>query len=114
MPIPTPANLTSQAIAKRALWLAFQAAQPAGLGFLHVSAAAKLTEDLIWTQWRQNARGFVVEADYIAGRMMKLYFEYSQDELRIPDVPCRIDYQSWCGVYPTHAALINAAIASLS
>jgi hypothetical protein len=51
--------------------------------------------------------------DYVFGRMMKLSINWTKDAVEVRDSEPRRDYQSWCGVYPTYADLIEAAVKSL-
>jgi len=61
-----------------------------------------------------DAHGVVmVVADYVFGRMMKLGFTWTAGTILVPDSDCKLDYQAWCGRYPTYRALIEAAITSL-
>ena len=103
------------AVAKEAVWLAWQACGgPSGMGFLRNNPGAD--KEAVW----KNAYGNEdyktrhgapedVYADYVFGRMMKLYFRIAGNSLNIPTDECRRDYQSWCGKYPTYSALFDAA-----
>lgn len=91
-------------VAKEAMWLAYQASRPMGLGFLQEkSGLAK--EDIV----RETKVGdHSLSADYCFGRMMKTHFSVNDGMLTCNDTP-HGDYQSWARRYPTYAALIDAA-----
>ena len=102
-------------VAKRLLWLAYQASGARGLGFLHVTD--KVTEDVLWSeQWQDGIAKGRVDADYLHGRMVKLWgFSFGKNSVTFNDEQApRGDYQSWCGAYPTNEALVRAAMESLS
>ncbi len=94
----------------RALWLAFQASSPMGMGFLHAASAAAQTEQTLAQDYspRQLPDGSQeIYVDYAFGRMMKTMFALHQDgsiEVK-PEIP-RNDYQSWGAFYPTATALL--------
>lgn len=92
---------------KRALWLAFQASSPMGMGFLHAATADKQTEDSLFEQVQPNEGK--VYTDYVCGRMMKTDFRVDADgKLTIRPEEPRTDYQSWGATYRTATALIAA------
>lgn len=92
---------------KRALWLAFQASRPMGMGFLHTATAAQLNEDSLYAPFADD--GPEIRTDYVAGRMMKTTFRVSEDgRLTIHPEEPRHDYQSWAVQYPHAQNLINA------
>lgn len=109
---------SGEAVAKRAMWLAWQACGgPLGMGFLHDRPNA--TEDEVWVGARGAAdyEGSVVKqsqageahADYVFGRMMKLSLEYTEDTISFRDEAPTQGYQAWCGVFPSYMSLIEAA-----
>lgn len=113
-------------VVKRAFWLAWKACRrPFGMGFLQDNPNA--TEDDVW-KCVCIARDYVpgsaslmgadkpdeTYGDYVFGRMMKLGMKWGRDGVEIPDDPPRPDYQAWCTTYPTHEALVRAAIESLT
>lgn len=99
---------------KRALWLAFQASSPLGMGFLHTKTASEATEESLYNDcvYRDPTS---IDTDYVFGRMMKTSFSVSPDGVLdiSPKVP-RHDYQSWAGTYATAADLIKATEESFS
>lgn len=100
---------------KRALWLAFEASAPVGMGFLHSRAADAQTEDSLFAELADARIENSLFTDYVFGRMMKTKFTCTPSgELSIwPEKPRR-DYQSWCSTYPTAADLVAAVERSLS
>lgn len=98
---------------KRLLWLAFQASQPMGMGFLHVSAAETQTEDSVYESCNPQDKN-EIHTDYVFGRMMKTTFKVKEDEtLSVSPKTPRLDYQSWGRKYGTASDLIQAAEQSL-
>lgn len=110
-------------IVKRACYLAWQASQVYGMGFLQdrgEQSEDKVFENIV-TDGDYPIRGQVAEqggvfADYVFGRMMKLSIRCnrSNGELEFKDGRVSLDYQSWGVKYPTYKDLINAAIDSLA
>lgn len=109
-------------VAKRALFLAYNAGRAAGMGLLHERAGA--TEDRVWSacmgaedyQGSPYMRGDYrrMRADYVLGRMLKMSFEFDEQSISFPDhITPRSDYQSWAGTFPTYEELIAAAMNSL-
>lgn len=97
---------TDKQLLSRALWLAFKASSPAGMGFLHADTANQQTEETLFAD--SNEGRSVISTDYVMGRMMKTDFRVVDGKLQIrPEVP-RPDYQSWGREYPTAANLIAA------
>jgi hypothetical protein len=68
-----------EAVVKRALFLAYQQSRPMGMGFMQVRD--DMTEDQVWEGaiGRSDSGGVgtekpgILNADYVFGRMMKLY-----------------------------------------
>ena len=52
--------------------------------------------------------------DYVFGRMMKLNIQLDTESLEFSDSAPRLDYQSWCGKYPTYEVLYDSAVKSLA
>ncbi len=96
-------------VAKEAMWLAYQASRPMGLGVLH-EKGGEPREAVIEATFPANSDSG--HADYVFGRMMKTYFNVTHGIITCGD-NVRGDYQSWAGKYPTSAALIDAAERSL-
>ncbi len=105
----TTTKPTNSQIITRAVWLAFKASSPMGMGFLHAAQADGVTEEQLASLARETDKGIEVRTDYVCGRMMKTTFTVSPDgKLTVwPEVP-RHDYQSWAGDYATAAELIAA------
>lgn len=102
---PTPTDKL-----RRALWLAFQASSPMGMGFPHAGIASKATEATIFDHVGVDKKGpRQIYTDYVSGRMMKTQFKVDEEgKLTISPEDPRSDYQSWCGTYPTGTSLIQA------
>ena len=92
-------------VAKEAMWLAYQASVPMGLGFFHVTD--KLTkDDIVKETFRDESGGY---ADYCHGRMMKTHFGIHGPVLSCND-DASGDYQSWARRYNnSYSALVDAA-----
>ena len=108
-------------VVKEACWLAWNACgSPQGMGFFRSKPTA--SKDDVWnniqTAGDYPGRGpnaqKSVHADYVFGRMMKLRLEWDEDGIEIPNTEPQMNYQSWCCVYPTYEALIQAAITPLA
>jgi hypothetical protein len=113
-------NVTPEMVVKRMFFLAYNAAGgPTGMGFLQ--AVSNATEDDVFNNVRGsgdycmqlNNSPDKLHADYVFGRMIKASFGYDKSSVTIPDSKPRIDYESWCGVYPTYKDLFDAALKSL-
>lgn len=119
-----PENLTGENVAKRILWLAWQACgSPTGMGWLQNNPDA--TEEKVWenvagcgdypggNMFGENNPGDF-RADYVFGRMMKLSVKWTPTTINLSDSTPRPDYQAWCGKYKTYEKLFDAAVESLS
>lgn len=97
---------------RRAVWLAFQASQAVGLGFLHAADASALTEKTILDATMLTddpGPTYELYTDYVMGRMMKTDFKVDENgKLEIRPEDPRFDYQSWAGRYPSATKLIEA------
>ena len=107
-------------VAKEAVWLAWNACGgPAGMGFMQ-DRGPNQDRDTVWKH-AYDQRDYTmrhgpaeqVSCDYVMGRMMKLTFTIKDGTIKHNDYEPRRDYQSWCGKYPTFAALFDAAEAAL-
>lgn len=106
-------------VAKEAVWLAWNASHVAGAGFLQ-DRGPNQDREKVWDH-AYNQRDYAVRngpperinCDYVMGRMMKLHFTVKGATITHQDYEPRLDYQSWCRVYPTFAALFDAAEAAL-
>jgi hypothetical protein len=102
-------------VAKEALWLAWNAARgPSGMGVFRDNPGAD--KEAVWKNAANmedypgsRAQAGRINADYVFGRMLKLYFEIKGNTLDIPDHEPRWDYQGWCGTFKTYRALFEAA-----
>src|SRR5690349_16988974 len=75
MNTPTPTDKL-----RRALWLAFQASSPMGMGFLHSAQAAQITEATIFDYAGvDEPEPRYIGTDYLSGRMMKTGFAVDED-----------------------------------
>lgn len=112
-------ELTGEQVAKEMVWLAWQACGgPLGLGVLQNRPDA--TKDDVWknatragdysgSRFKRGSAGEVC-ADYVFGRMMKLYFRYGDNWVEIRDAEPRPDYQAWCSKYASYEELVGAAL----
>jgi hypothetical protein len=110
------------ALLKRIFYLAYQASSVVGKGILQEQHGA--TEEDVWQNiltagdypgnhhLRRQEQG-MYDADYVFGRMMKLYIKVTDDGIELPDKEPKRMYQAWCVTYPTYQALLDAAKASL-
>ncbi len=115
--------VSPEAVAKEACWLAFQACgSPLGMGWLQNRPQA--TKDDVWSNAKHagdypggdalfGCKPGELHADYVFGKMMKLSLWWTETEITFRDETPRVDYQSWCRVYPTYLSLVEAAIKSL-
>ena len=104
-------------VLRSAVWLAWVAAGgPQGMGFMRDNP--KADKAAVWKQayecgdysGRHPGDGNNLSADYVFGRMLKLRVRRpSPTVLELTDNTPTRDYQSWCGKYPTYAALFDAA-----
>ena len=110
-----------EALAKRIVYTAFNASQVMGMGIF--MDRGDQTEDEVWESavGRHDYPGRPsdgynrVYCDYVNGRMMKLDVRWDDLGVYMPsdDHTPRLDYQSWCGTYPTYSALVDEAVNSL-
>lgn len=118
-----PAALTGLDVAKRMMFLAYEASIVVGMGTLQ--AVKNANEQHIWAnvtshgdypdaqqKTNENEEGKAY-ADYCFGHMMKTRIEFTKDSVTVEADAPRRGYQSWCHKYPTYAELINAATRSL-
>ena len=115
---------SAEALVKRMFFLAWKACRgPVGMGFLQ--DRGELNEEQVWkvcynaedypggNLFRGNKPGDVY-GDYVAGRMMKVGFKWTDDT-----VECnggdgwRNDYQAFCRVYKNFGELARAAAAEV-
>ncbi len=105
------------ALAKRMVYLAWQKAKVGGIGLLQDRGPAQ-TEEQVWeaATGRHDYDGMGgpavngVNADYVMGRMMKLYLTWDDTGVsEYVDRPYRADYQSFAHAYPNFEALARAA-----
>ncbi len=113
----TTTEISNAQIISRALWLAFQASAPTGLGFFHTASATQQTEESLAEAVKPRGKpdgSLELYTDYVFGRMMKTGFKVSADgKLTITPAVPRHDYQSWAGTYGSDIELIAAVEKSL-
>ena len=110
---------SAQTLAKRILFLAYEASHVFGMGAFQARDA--VTEDQVWanTVTKGDYGGFPantkdIYADYVFGRMMKLSFHVKDNTVNYDgDDKTKLDYQSWGAKYKTYTKLFTAAIESL-
>lgn len=125
MKIEITGDFPAEEIVKEMFWLAWQACGgPLGMGILQNNSGAD--KDAVWNNVQTGGdypsgpknlmTNFGAEAhgDYVFGRMMKLYVAYDEGQIDMRGFDPTIDYQSWCGKYPTYKALFDASVESLS
>jgi len=108
------APFTGYQVAKAATFLAYKAAQVVGMGVFQ--DRPDITEDKLWASIepvvnKNNTTSVYV--DYGFGRMMKYSVTFDDKNIEGRTGPLSRDYQSWCHMYPTYEALIEAAMADL-
>lgn len=120
MNIVCTSPVEAQTLAKRILFLAYEASSVFGMGAFQ--ARDNVTEEQVWvnTVTKGDYGGFGadskdIHADYVFGRMMKLSF-HIKDNTIIYDGndKTKLDYQSWGAKYKTYTKLFQAAIKSFS
>jgi hypothetical protein len=109
-------------IAEEMFWLAWNACgKPLGMGVFRDRPRA--TRDDVWKNVKTAGdypggqsykRPNEIDGDYVFGRMMKMHLKVNADSIIFSDCELDIEYQGWCGVYPTYEALFNAAVKSLT
>lgn len=100
---------TGEEVAKKAIWLAYQASVPMGMGFLQVRD--DMTEQSVWDAiYREGGHLYV---DYCFGRMMKTNIDYTASEVKGDD-RASPSYQSWATCYQSYDELFKAAIKELT
>lgn len=110
---------SAKTLAKRILFLAYEASNVFGMGAFQARDA--ITEEQVWTNTvtKGDYGGFGadtedIHADYVFGRMMKLSFHIKDDTISYDGVDkTKLDYQSWGAKYKTYTKLFQAAIKSL-
>lgn len=86
--------------------LAVLASRPMGMGILHYDSSLSYeTLDLALPIPETRAN-----LDYVQGRMVKFGGRKVSDETWEFSDTVSIEYQSWCGKYPSYQALYDAAI----
>jgi len=122
-------------LARKMVWLAYQASSPTGLGNLQYRE--DITEETLWSSadvakltkaepissWTERigvlcGKGrpstTYVSCDYVFGRMMKLKFSFTDSDVVVDyDYPVSCDYQSWASSYQSMQQLRHAAIHEL-
>jgi len=99
-------------------YLAWQACGGLGMGWLQ--DRGDQSEDSVWEAIVRKADypGMAERhphklqspyADYVFGRMMKMGFRWTPGTLEFSDGELRIDYEAWCGRYPSYQTLAEAA-----
>jgi len=119
MPLYSCPDFAPDVVAKRVLWLAFQAAQAVGMGIWHAGEAARQTEASLWNHLQpvyKSGGNCAIYTDYVFGRQMKttVLFQIEKHEIAVEPAIPRADYQSWCVKYPTSEELVSAAIKELT
>lgn len=112
---------SAQTLAKRILFLAYEASRVFGMGSFQ--ARDNVTEEQVWTNTVTKGDYFgvresntnVIHADYVFGRMMKLSFHIKDNTIIYNGIDkTKLDYQSWSAKYKTYTKLFQAALKSLN
>lgn len=115
-------NATAVNVVKRAFFLAYEACGGT-FGRGAFQARSNATEEDVWKNvlTRGDYAGmFPIDepnrpyGDYVFGRMMKLTCEFNGNQITIRDDVPRLDYQAWCGKYPSYLNLFEAAAKELN
>lgn len=118
MRIAIPQGIAPDKLAKRIVYLAWKKSVVTGMGILQ--DRGDQTEEQVW----ESARGRLdysgrtpskegtIGCDYVNGRMMKLYLEWNDKEMRIMPEQWRTDYQSFYPTYSSPEILFDKAVAS--
>ena len=107
-------------VAKRILFLAYEASSVFGMGAFQAREA--ITEDQVWTNTvtKGDYPGLhrdeeEIYADYVFGRMMKTRFTIKGNTISYDGVDkTNLGYQSWGAKYKTYTKLFQAALKSLN
>lgn len=113
---------SAEALVKRIMFLAWQASQVSGIGWLQDRGWQP--EEVVWQAMynRQDCpmdnidgknKPGEVYADYVFGRMMKLGIKWDEATISTSTGDFRSDYQSFCHQYRTFADLVEVAAAEL-
>ena len=99
---------------KQMLVNAINASSPIGLGFLQADIEETYTIEDIQTITVGGHKNYKsIRADYFKGRMVKLCFEETEENLWNVVAPYsepQIDYQSWARTYSTMQSLIDSVL----
>ena len=106
---------SAHTLAKRILFLAYEASQVFGMGAFQARNA--ITEEQVWvnTVTKGDYGGDKINtkdiyADYVFGRMMKLSFHVKDNTISYDgNDKAKLDYQSWGVKYKTYTKLFEAA-----
>ena len=120
MQIICSSPVEAQTLAKRILFLAYEASQVFGMGAFQAREA--VTEDQVWTNTvtKGDYPGLhrdeeEIYADYVFGRMMKTRFVLKGNTISYDGVDkTNRGYQSWGAKYKTYTKLFQAALKSLN
>jgi len=119
MNIVCASHESTTSLAKRILFLAYEASGVMGMGAFQERDA--ITEEQVWNNvvTKGDYGGFSHDsenlyADYVFGRMMKTRFTLKDNTITYngDDKP-RVGYQSWGSKYKSHTKLFQAALKSL-
>lgn len=112
---------TGLEIAKRVMFLAYQAAAVVGAG--QFQAVDDATEDEVWERIctcgdrlfaNKPRQTNPVFAEYVFGRLMDLRVTLDASSCEISDRPLDVENNTWSRTYPTAADLADAVVASLA
>ena len=105
----------SEEFLKKLFYNAYLASRVAGMGWLQAKDAVSIDAvwDVIVNKGGHDCGGFKrhtghFSADYVFGRMMKLYIRQTNEGVFEINDSVRFDYQSWCGKYRTVKELLDS------
>lgn len=120
-----PDGTTAEELVKEIYWLAWQASRVYGMGYLQDHPTA--TREDIWNNVAtkgdytvgdglpsKGVKNSEAHADYVFGRMMKLFLRWKDGRIECPSTLPDREYQSWATTYTSYPMLVNAAIMSLT
>ena len=106
----------AEEVVKEMMWTAWRASSVFGMGIMQDKPNA--TKEEVWARIKGGGHDDSItpskpneaHADYVFGRMMKLYLTYGERYIDLPEAEPRTDYQSWGNLYHTYQALLETVL----